>query len=226
MHPRLVALIERLPEARTRFESARARYAEIRTRALRESALSAWFEGPHHAPTPLALQRMGIEPAPPMRREPAPGARAHACRYGLGSDGRIRVEQHFTEFVERAYEEFWEYADEEIRTSRYDHYEPDKDPINVQTVLLARAGEMRRPEALIRYAQHGVALEAYEYDPARPHLLRRVHAAASEHDPASPQHRWMTTIDDIHHAADGALLRIVRTWDTGSSETIYPADAA
>lgn len=222
MYPRLIELMDLLPEAQSRFDAARTLHAQLRAQSVRQTARDEWFDGAHYAPGPLGLQRLGLTPARRLHRAPGADERANTCRYGLRGDGRICVEQQFTEFPDRAYEEFWDHADDRILTTRYDYYEPDKDLINVQILLLEPFGEDPRPAALVRYAQHGVALEAYEYDDAPPHRLRRVHAAACEHDPASSLHQWMSTIDDVHYDPAGPLARIDRSWSAGSRETIYP----
>lgn len=224
MHPRLHALMEVLADAQVRFESNPSRYQELRARSQREATREEWYDGPHYAPCPFGLERLGLSPGTRLQRVPRADARANTCRYGVSRDGRVLVEQQFTEFADRAYEEFWTHADERILTARYDYYEPDKALINVQIVVLEIGPAGSRAATLVRYAQHGVALEFFEYEDATPHRLRRVHAAVREHDPASPQHAWMTTIDDLVYDPEGGLQRIDRTWAGGQRETIYPGD--
>jgi hypothetical protein len=222
MHPCLIALMDHLAEAQSRFEAAQSNYAALRARTRRETVRDEWYAGAHYAPCPFGLERFGMTPAKRLGEAPKDKRRANTCRYGFTRDGRICVEQQFTEFPDRAYEEFWIHADDRIDTARYDHYEPDKDPINVQTIRLEPGPGGSRAAALIRHAQRGIAIEAYEYDQTAPHRLQHIHASACEHDPASPQHAWMSTRDDFHYDAAGRLLRIDRTWIGGSTATIYP----
>ena len=224
MHPRLHDLLQRLTDARLRFETAQSRYPELRARSRRQTAHEAWYDGPHYAPCPFGLERLGLAPGTPLEQAPRADARANTCRYGLSREGRVQVEEQFTEFPDRAYEEFWEYSDDRILTTRYDYFEPDKALINVQDIVLEPGSTGPRAATLVRYAQHGVALEYCEYDDAPPHRLRRVHAMAREHDPASPQHAWMMTIDELAYDARGRLQQIDRTWAGGQHETIYPQD--
>ena len=223
MHPHLDAPMALLAQAQARFASARADYAALRARSRRQAVREEWFDASHHAPAPLALQRLGLVPGVRLAHVPSARARAGTCRYGLDPEGRVCLEEQYTGFPDRAYEEFWDHQPDRIVTARFDYFEPDKDPINVQIVPLEGGPAAPRPAALVRYAQHGIALEAYEYDAPTPSgRLLRVHAAAREHDPASPQHAWMLTVDDVHRDRAGAVRRIERTWSGGVRETIFP----
>ncbi|MGH8516732.1 MAG: hypothetical protein ACREUE_04665 [Panacagrimonas sp.] len=222
MHPRLRELMDLLSDAQARFESAQSSYRESRARSQRETTREEWYDGAHYAPCPFGLERLGLTPGTPLQHVPRGDARSHTCRYGLSRDGRVQVEQQFTEFSDRAYEEFWIHEDHRILTARYDYYEPDKALINVQTIFLEPGPAGLRAAALVRWAQHGVALEAYEYDDAIPNRLRRVHTAAREHFASNPPLAWMTTIDEPVYDAKGGLKQIDRTWEGGSRERIYP----
>lgn len=140
----------------------------------------------------------------------APNKLAGRLCTGLDADGKVALVYDYVWDDGRRYEEFWQHRDDAIETALFDYHEPADNVINVQTVWLA----VGRPVQFLRYARVGVLVEIYRYEGDR---LQRIDSAAKEHGAPT-----IFTNDDLHYAADGQLTHILRRWENGIVEQIYP----
>jgi hypothetical protein len=208
--PSIADYVALVPALRQRFEAAPARYADLAA-AIRPNVVTyQWADGARHALQPLHFVLGAGGPAgKPMKSEPK--NKAGKFRYGYGAGEEVLLEEQYTEFAGRFYEEFHEPAPGGRCSTLYD-YTPDKDCINVQQLFV----EHGVPAGFVRYAQMGVLAEAYEYHGDR---LVRVVQDNRMHDPQMPASYSFRRVLDLSYQAD-RIWRVEARHHDGRSELL------
>lgn len=211
MNDILHAVWSRLPEWSARFQQARQRYQPLQDETRRQAVGKVWARAPRFTLEPFGIERMsGGNPGQLLKSRPGVLGTAACCLHAL--DGRVLCEERYTGNG-TCYEEFVEYGDTEVRSTLFDYYS-DKDVINVQSLFL----QDRQPAAFIRYAAFGAAAESYVFNDGR---LVRAYMVSQDHN--GPRDRMMMSEDTfVYNDADDRLVGVVRKWEDGTSETIYP----
>lgn len=207
----LELLLTRLPSMRQRFEAAGAGYHGHAAAAEAGTFAEQWSRVPIHSLHPLGIERERREaPGRPMKA--APNKLAGWICSGIDARGAVAFVYEYVSAGGQRYESFWEHNDDGVSTVLYDCYEPADNVINVERVEFADG----RPVRFLRYARVGAYVEVYRYNTGK---LERIHGASKEHDaPGGP----VFTLDDIEYGPGDRPARILRHWDGGISEQIYP----
>jgi len=194
------------------FEQADRRHPLLAREADMRTAQDAWSRAPVYSAAPFGIERE-------YRRSPgrllgkAPKRLAASLCSRLDGMQRVVCIHDYVSDKGARYEEYWEHGLNTIRTTLYDYYEPANNVINVQTVVL----EDGKPQAFLRYARAGTLVEIYRYGE---HGVATIFSRALEH--AAPAARAIFTRDDIAYDGAAKVNRIVRTWENGVCEQIFP----
>ncbi|TSE08692.1 hypothetical protein C1D09_017165 [Mesorhizobium intechi] len=209
-HDELEQLATGLTELKGRFEQAGRRYLPLARQASKQAADEVWSRSPVYSALPLGIEReYRHAPGRPLTKRPKRLA-ASLCARLDGMRRVICIDDYVSH--EARYEEYWEYGPNTILTTCYDYYEPADNVINVQTVVM----EAGRPRAFLRYARVGTLIELYRYGDGG---LETVYSRSLEHQSAAGP---IFTRDDITYDGAAALSRIVRSWENGVCEQIFP----
>jgi hypothetical protein len=194
------------------FEQAGRRYPLLAREADVQVTKDAWSRSPAYSALPFGVEReYRRSPGRLLAKAPKRVA-ASLCNRLDGMQRVVCIHDYVSDEGAR-YEEYWEHDPNTIRTTLYDYYEPAKNVINVQTVVLANG----RPQAFLRYARAGTFVEIYRYGE---NGLEMIFSRTLEHQSAAAF--AIFTRDDIAYDGAGAVNRIVRSWENGVCEQIFP----
>jgi hypothetical protein len=199
-----------IPEMRARYEDARSRYVDLAHRTTGSIRKFEWCATPRYSLSLFELERLGWTRGRPMMAEPKSKDGKH--RYGFDAEGRILLEEQFTEFEGQRYETFWEHSRDRIDCTHFGPWR-EKPVINVECLCLRNG----LATTFVRYAEHGFLAEYYEFAEG---VLSRAVQAAREHDPKSLRHE-LTVVTDAFAYSGEQLERIARTWESGETEILF-----
>jgi hypothetical protein len=202
-------LLKFVPQLRKRFRSARRRYRALARQAKRAVVRWEWCTDARYSHNPFGPERFNGRRGRVLSK--APEKKPYKYRYGFSSDGRVIVEEQYTEFKGQKSETFWEYAAGQIDSTLFHHTHKNW-VLNVESTFL----EDGMARGFILYGEGGMRVEAYEY---RDGLLVCVHEAGRDHDPRSPRHALSFMDEHLIYRNDG-LVKIVRKWKSGARETV------
>ena len=157
--------------------------------------------------TPMSLERRGYAPGRLLKQKPP---ETNDCiEYGFDQDGRISVERQHNEFGFS--ETFQKHSDTLIESVHYD-YKPDKNPINIEFVVL-EDGKAKRS---VCSAMNGCSIEEYEWTDS---LLTTVVQFTAERVGNETPALLRNYIAECEYDGAGVLQRITRSFYDQTDET-------
>ena len=202
-------LLKFVPQMKKRFQSAPRRYGALARQAKRAVVRWEWCTDARYSPQPFGPERFNGRRGRILSKAPKKKTSKH--RYGFSSDGRVLIEEVYMDSKGKKYETFWEYMGGRIDGTLF-HYSEKNWVLNVESTFL----EDGMAQGFILYGEEGMRVEAYEY---RDGLLVCVHEADRHPDPRSPRHA-LSFMDERLIYRDSRLVKILRKWKDGGSETV------